>query len=164
MVVDPTDREFHKFVQLIQTIEVALLTTVDREGHLHARPVQTLGIGPGRIVWFFTDLRSEKVFELAGDVHLALGYAEPKRRSYVALGGSGRLLRDPTRARKLWKLDQRAYYPDGPEDEHLVLLRVQIERAEYWRAFGRGTHLLAALKARVTGIPAGIVGENYRMP
>ena len=164
MVVYPTDREFHRFVQPIRDIEVALLTSVDREGHLHSRPVQTLGIGRERTVWFFTDLRSEKAFELARDVRLALGYADPRSRSYVALAGAGRLLRDSTKARELWTIDQRAYYPGGLEDEHLVLLRVQVERAEYWRASGRGAHLLAALKARFTGTPVGIVGENYRMP
>jgi general stress protein 26 len=163
MVVDPTDGEFHKFVQLIQEIEVALLTTVDREGHLHTRPVQTLGIGPERTLWFFTDLRSEKAFELAHDVRLALGYADPKSRRYVALAGAGRLVRDSAKAARLWSIDQRAYYPGGPPDEHLVLLRVQVERAELWRAPGRAGHLFAALRARVTGIPAGILGENYRL-
>jgi general stress protein 26 len=164
MVVAPTDEEFHKFVPLIRGIEVALLTTVDREGRLHTRPVQTLAIGPERTLWFFTDLRSEKAFELARDVRLALGYADPKNRSYVALAGAGRLLRDSARARGLWSIDQRAYYPGGPGDEHLGLLRVLVERAEYWRASGRAAHLLAALRARLTGIPAGIVGENHRMP
>lgn len=164
MVVHPTDEEFRKFVRPIRDIEVALLTTVDREGHLHCRPVQTLGIGRERTLWFFTDLRSEKAFELARDVRLGLGYADPRSRRYVALAGAGRLLRDSARARELWTIGQRAFYPGGAGDEHLALLRVQVERAEYWRAAGRGAHLLAALKARFTGMPTGIVGENYRIP
>jgi general stress protein 26 len=164
MVVHPSDEHFRKFAELIEEIEVALLTTVDPEGHLHTRPLQTLGIGAGRSLWFFTDLRSEKAFELAHDVRLGLGYADPRGRSYVALGGTGRLLRDPQRARELWTVEQLAYYPNGPEDEHLGLLKVRVERAEYWRPPGRMAHLGAALRARFTGIPAGIIGENHRMP
>ena len=163
MVVHPCDGEFGRFVPLIQEIEVGLLTTVDREGHLHTRPLQTLGTGD-RTLWFFTDLRSEKAFELARDVRLAVGYADPKGRSYVALGGTGRLLHDSGKARELWTIEQLAYYPDGPEDEHLGLLQVQIERAEYWRPPGRTAHLWAAFKARITGTPAGVVGQNHRMP
>ncbi len=163
MVVHPADREFAPFARLIRQIEVALLTTVDRDGQFHARPVQTLAIERDRTLWFFTDVRSEKAFELARDIRLGLGYAHPGRRSYVAVGGTGRVLRDENKARQLWTREQRAYYPDGPEDEHLVLLRVQVERAEYWLSSGKTAHLLAAIKARVTGRPARVVGRNCRI-
>jgi general stress protein 26 len=42
--------------------------------------------------------------------------------------GSGRLMHDGQKAKKLWSIEQRAYYPPGPEDERLALLRVDIER------------------------------------
>jgi general stress protein 26 len=164
MIVHPMDGEFGKIVKLIRDIEIALLTTVDGDGHFHARPVQTLGIERDRSLWFFTDIRSDKAFELAHDVRLGLGYADPKSRSYLAVAGSGRVLRDASKARELWTVEQRAYYPDGPEDEHLALLRVQVERAEYWLPGGRTAHLLAALQARVTGVPAAIVGQNSKVP
>ena len=35
---------------------------------------------------------------------------------------------DPQKAKELWSLEQRAYYPRGPDDERLALLRVRIER------------------------------------
>ena len=38
------------------------------------------------------------------------------------------LLRDPQKASELWSIAQRAYCPNGPEDERLALLRVRIER------------------------------------
>jgi general stress protein 26 len=158
------DGEFGNIGKMIRDIQIALLTTVDREGHFHARPVQTLGIEQDRSLWFFTDIRSEKAFELARDVRLGLGYADPKRRKYVAVSGTGRMLRDADKARELWTVEQRAYYPDGPEDDHLVLLRVRIERAEYWVSRGKAAHLLAAIRARITGIPAAIVGRNSRIP
>jgi general stress protein 26 len=164
MVVHPTDGEFGNIVKMIRDIQIALLTTVDREGHFHARPVQTLGIEADRSLWFFTDIRSEKAFELARDVRLGLGYADPKSGKYVAVAGTGRILRDASQARKLWTVEQRAYYPDGPEDEHLVLLRVQVEGVEYWLPGGRTAHLLAALRARLTGIPARVVGRNSKIP
>jgi hypothetical protein len=63
-------------------------------------------------------------------------------------------------AQELWQFEQRAYYPEGPGDERLGLLRVQIDRAEYWIAPGRPSYVFAALKAAVTGVPAGVVGKN----
>ena len=82
---------------------------------------------------------------------------------YVAVSGSGSLFRDIQKAKQLWSVEQRAYYPDGPGDERLALLRVLIERAEYWIAPGRTSYLVAAVAAAVTGTPAGVIGENRKI-
>jgi len=152
--------DFAKVSEFIREIRIALLTTVDRDGRFHTRPVQTLHVDADRTLWFFTDWSSPKVEELHHDIRVSLGYADPKRHVYVAVSGSGSLLRDTRKAEQLWSIEQRAYYPDGPRDERLALLRVSIERAEYWIAPGRVSYLLAAATAVVTGKPAGVIGEN----
>jgi general stress protein 26 len=94
---------------------------------------------------------------------VALGYADPHQHAYVSISGSATLLRDPHKAKELWGIEQRAYFPDGPEDQRLALLRVRIERAEYWIAPGGVSYLLAAAKAVVTGVPASVIGENQKL-
>jgi len=155
--------DFAKLGQLIRDIGIALLTTVDRDGHFHTRPVQTLQVEADQALWFFTDWSSSKVEELHRDMRVSVGYADPTRNMYVAVSGSGNLFRDSEKAKQLWSIEQRAYYPEGPEDERLALLRVQIERAEYWIAPGRTSYLVAAVTAAVTGTPAGVIGENQRI-
>jgi len=150
--------------ELIREIRFALLTTVDRDYRLHSRPVQTLQVEDNRTLWFFTDWSSPKVDELHHDVRVSLGYADPKKHAYVAVSGSGSLIRDIPKAKQLWRIEQRAFYPDGPEDERLALLRVVIERAEYWLAPGRTSYLLAAATAAVTRTPVGVLGENRKIP
>jgi general stress protein 26 len=164
------DKIFHsepgdlaKLGELIRDIRVALLTTVDHDGGFHTRPVQTLQVDADRTLWFFTDWSSPKVDELHHDVRVSLGYADPGKHVYVAVSGSGSLLRDIQKAQELWTIEQRAYYPEGPEDERLALLRVRIERAEYWIAPGRTSYLVAAMTAAVTGTPAGVIGENRKI-
>ncbi|MBV8909502.1 MAG: pyridoxamine 5'-phosphate oxidase family protein, partial [Gammaproteobacteria bacterium] len=95
---------------------------------------------------------------------LSLAYADPRNGSYVAIAGTGRVLRDSAKARRLWSVEQRAYYPGGPRDERLGVLRVAVERAEYWISPGRTSRMIAALKAAITRRPAGIVGRNARIP
>jgi general stress protein 26 len=157
---EPGDRA--KLGELIRAIGVALLTTVDRDGHFHTRPVQTLQADADDSLWFFTDWSSPKVDELLHDVRVSLAYADPAKNKYVAVSGMASLLRDPQKAQELWRVEQRAYYPKGPEDERLALLRVRIDRAEYWIAPGRVSYLIAAAKAGVTGAPAGVIGENRK--
>jgi general stress protein 26 len=158
---DPGDPA--KLGELIRDIRVALLTTVDREGRFHTRPVQTLHVEANRTLWFFTDWSSPKVEELHHDVRVSLGYADPAKNVYVAVSGSASLFQDAQKAKQLWSIEQRAYYPNGPEDERLALLRVQIERAEYWIAPGRISYVVAAITAAVTGTPAGVIGENRKI-
>jgi general stress protein 26 len=155
--------DWAKLGKLIRDIRVALLTTVDLDGHFHTRPVQTLQHEGRDTLWFFTDWSSPKVDEMHRDLRVALGYADPRQHAYVAISGSSNLLRDPIKAKELWGIEQRAYYPDGPEDQRLALLRVRIERAEYWIAPGPVSYLLAAAKATVTGVPATVIGENQKL-
>jgi general stress protein 26 len=72
-------------------------------------------------------------------------------------------MRDPQKAKELWSMEQRAYYPNGPDDERLALLRVAIVHAEYWIAPGRTSYIIAALQAGVTGTPAIIIGEDHKV-
>jgi general stress protein 26 len=154
--------DWTKLRHLILDIRVALLTTVDRDGHFHTRPVQTLQVDAATL-WFFTDWGSPKVDELRRDMRVSLGYADLAKHQYVAVSGSAGLYRDVEKATALWSVEQRAYYPDGPGDPRLALLRVDIERAEYWIAPGRASYLLAAAKAATTGKPAGLIGENGKI-
>lgn len=148
---------------LIRDIQIGLLTTVDRQGRFHTRPLQTLRVEPQRTLWFFTDWGTPKAIELEADCRVSVGYADPRGGRFAAVSGSAQLLRDPEKAKQLWRIEQRAYYPDGPEDARLALLRIQIERGEYWLTPGREAHLAAAARAVLTGEPAGIVGENRKV-
>ena len=155
--------DLKKVNELIQSIRIALFTTVDHEGNFHTRPLQTMQVEPEGRLWFFTDWNSPKVDELEHDVRVSLGYANPSNNTYVAISGKGRLFRDREKAKQLWSIEQRAYYPEGPQDSRLALLQVQIERAEYWISPGRLSYLVAAVEAVVTGKPAGVVGESRKL-
>ena len=103
-----------RVLDLIRHIRVALLTTLDRDGAFHTRPVQTLRVEDEGTLWFFTDLRSDKADELRADMRVSLGYADTAANRYVAVSGMGTVRRDPHKAQELWQVEQRAYYPDGP--------------------------------------------------
>jgi general stress protein 26 len=155
--------EMDKVLELIRTIRIALLTTVTSDGRFHTRPLQTLAVDPSGELWFFTDWNSPKVSELRQDTSVCLGYADSRRKTYLAVNGTARVLRDTQRAAQLWQADQRAYYPCGPKDPRLAILRIKIEQAEYWLAPGLISYLMAAARSTLTGTPAGVLGENVKI-
>ena len=154
---------FARLRELIESIRVGLLTTVDLDGSLHTRPIETLRCDVDGTLWFFTDHQSRKAQELAHDMRVSVGYSEPAKNTYVVVIGKGRILRDEALAAELWEFAQRAWYPKGLEDEHLSILRVSLERAEYWERAGKASYLLAALAATVTGRQA-VVGRDQKLP
>jgi len=162
-VTDSPSADLARLAELIREIGIALLTTVDEQGLLSTRPVQTMEYESEGVLWFFTDWHSPKANELRQDRRVSLGYANPARHTYVAVSGLASVVRDPARARRLWSPEQRAFYPEGPEDARLALLKVKIEQAEYWIAPGPSAYLFAAAKAAVTGTPAGTLGENRKL-
>jgi general stress protein 26 len=161
--MDSKTGDLAELIRIIRDIRTALLTTVGHEGSFHTRPVQTLKVEADGTLWFFTDWTSPKVAELHDDVRVSVGYADPAKNVYVALSGEASLLRDPQKAKELWSIEQRAYYPKGPDDERLALLRVTLLHAEYWIAPGRTSYVFAAVRAGITGTPARIIGEDHKI-
>ena len=149
--------------ELIESIRIALLTTVDLDGTLHTRPVETLRCDIDGTLWFFTDHQSPKAHELSRDMRVSVGYSEPSKNTYAVVAGHARILRDKALAADLWSFAQRAWYPKGLEDENLSILRVTPERAELWETPGRASYLLAAVAATVSGKPAS-VGRDEKLP
>ena len=149
--------------ELIESIRIGLLTTVDMDGTLHARPVETLRCDIDGTLWFFTDHESPKANELSHEARVSVGYCEPAKNVYAVVAGRARILRDKALAAQLWSFAQRAWYPKGVDDQHLSILRVTLERAEYWEAPGRASYLLAAATAAVVGEPAA-VGTGRKLP
>ena len=125
--------ELTRLAELIASSEVAMLTT-ETEGRLHSRPLRTLQMDAEGALWFITSISSEKIAELDEHRRACLSYARPARESYVSVSGVTQVLRDIRKARELWATSLVQWLEDGVEDPELVLLKVTVERAEYWDA------------------------------
>jgi general stress protein 26 len=81
----------------------------------------------------------------------------------VSLTGAAVVVDDLARKRELWSSVVEAWFPDGPEDHDVVLIRVAATSAEYWDSpGGRVASLISFAKAKVTGQPYD-GGENERV-
>jgi general stress protein 26 len=147
---DPTTR----LGELIQGIQVAMMTTVEEDGSLRSRPMWTYGVEADGELWFFTRERSAKVGELERDRHVNLAYADTEKEHYVSVSGTARLVRDPDKARELWNPTLRAWFPEGLDDPDLALLCVKVNKAEYWDTpSSRMVQLVGMVKGVLTGEP-----------
>lgn len=162
---DHTSREeaIQKLNELIEEIDIAMLTTVEEDGTLRSRPMVTQRSKFDGDLWFFTAVSSSKVAEVMHDRHVNLSYADPKSQNYVSISGRASLVQDRKKMEELWNPAYKAWFPKGLEDPDLALLRVTAEQAEYWDSPSSAVvHAVGLVKAVVTGRRAQ-GGENEKI-
>lgn len=135
---------------------------------MHARPMYTQGVDPATFdgdLWFFTDALSPKVEEIRADPRVLVVYADPGSSLYITVSGTATVEHNPERARELWNIHAKAWWPDGPESRDLALIHVRAGSAELWRGPGAASYTLSLLKAVVTGARPDLGGkhENLRL-
>ena len=144
--------DVQKLSELIKDIEIAMLTTAMPDGSLRSRPMMTQKSEFDGVLWFFTDARAGKVHELEADSHVNLSYAAPSHQRYVSVSGRANMVQDRDKVRELWSPVHKAWFPGGPDDPSLGLLKVEVAEAEYWDSpSGAVVKLVGLAKALVTG-------------
>ena len=162
-----TDRaqSIKKLGELIKDIQFAMLTTVDEDGMLRSRPMATQRAEFDGELWFFTGAGSEKVDEVEHEHQVNVSYADTENQRYVSVSGMAQLVRDRQKAEELWNPFFKAWFPDGLDDPDLALLRVRVEKAEYWDSpSSTMVHLYGFVKALATGRrPENIENEKIEL-
>jgi general stress protein 26 len=122
----------------IEDIEIAMMTTRRRDGHLRSRAMATQKRAAGADLWFVTLGDSAKVDDLRHDSHVNLTYYKDRTREWVSISGVAALTHDRARIRELYASDWAAWFPKGddprhgtPEDPRMELIAVTIHGAEY---------------------------------
>jgi general stress protein 26 len=152
--------QFETLRKLVHDLQIAMLSTVAADGTVLSRPVQTLDFDADGVLWFATAADSDKALEIRHNPHVGLSYADRGDNSYVSISGPARLVRDQARIDALWSPAMSIFFPQGKDDPNLTLVRVEIERAEYWN--GPGTivgKMLYLAAAAITGNP-GVMNDN----
>ncbi len=146
-----------KLGHLIADIQFAMLTTVEPDGSLRSRPMATHQDKSGQfdgILYFFTKGDAPKADEVRQDQHVALSYSSPEQSKYVSISGTALVLRDKKKEAELWDPKYKAWFPQGLDDPDLALLRVTVEKAEYWDTpSSTVAHAIGLVKALATGKP-----------
>jgi general stress protein 26 len=149
---DDRGESIERLREMIKDIRVAMLTTVAPDGTLHSRPMMTQETEFDGTLWFLTGRDTAKAGEVVEHRSVSVSYANPDDNRYVSLSGLATILRDQRKAEELWSAAYRAWFPEGLDDPNLVLLKVEVEGAEYWDASsGRMVALAGFIKALATG-------------
>ncbi len=129
-----TTASIAKLNELIQGIDPAILTTVRPDGTLHSCPMASNGADERGVIWFISHNNSEKVEAVRTNQRVNVAYADRAAHRYVSVSGFCELVRDHALAKRLWQPGYKDWFAGGVDDPALVLLKVDIQQAEYWDA------------------------------
>jgi general stress protein 26 len=141
------DRVWH----VIESVGICMMTT-RFEGGLRARPLEARPDRNEKVIWFLTDRRGLKDDEIEAHSDVCLVFFCPKQKVYLSITGSAFVSQNPSQAEKLWNQEQQVWWPGGPADPNLLIIRFEPALAEMWD--GPASSAVAAyefVKARITG-------------
>jgi general stress protein 26 len=147
--------QLKKLADLVKDIRVTMFTTFDaKTGKPHARPMYTQKLDAETFtgsLWFLSDIHSGKVDELNANPAVLLTYADPGKNRFVTVTGTADAERDPAKAKELWNVHAKGWWPGGPDDPNLGIIRVDVAEAEYWDGPSQLSYLFSLVKAVATG-------------
>jgi len=157
----PTEKKLDDLYDLIDGIEVAMLTTRRGDGQLVSRPMQTQERESGVDLWFMTNVEAHKLDDLMTDPHVNLAYYKDRSREWVSVAGIATVSTDRDLVRELYKPDWKAWLGDeggdrdgSANDPRIALILVEAESVTYMKVTKpKPVVLFEVAKAMVTGSP-----------
>ena len=127
------ESDYEKLKEMIKDIDLCMLTTVDESDDLHSRPMSLNGdVDEQGNLWFFTSSNSHKASEIERTPNVNVSFIDTDQQHYVSISGDAELVRDKQKIKELWKPVLKAWFPDGPDQPDVALLKVKVKKAEYW--------------------------------
>lgn len=146
------ETSINKLRDKIGPIQFCMMTTVNEEEGLSSRPMTCQGIDNDGTLWFFTADETKVAHDIQLLPRINITFAEPKDRVYVSMSGDAELVKDVQKAKQLWSPMVDVWFPNGPTDAALSLIKFSAYTAEYWDSHSnKMLQFFAMAKATLTG-------------
>jgi general stress protein 26 len=121
-------------VQVLKDFDSAILITRTEDGALRGRPMALAEVEAGGDVFFASSLNNETVREIEGDPRVAV--TVQGKLKFASVSGRAHVMRDRALIKKLWREGWKLWFPDGPDDPNLCLIKFDADEGEYWDTSG----------------------------
>ena len=147
---------------IIEEVGVCMLTTRCAAG-LRARPLEARPDRDAGLIFFVTDIHSAKEDEIETAPDVGLVFINSSDKAYLSISGRACVLHDAAKTKTVWRKTDEVWWPGGPNDPNVCLLRIVPMTAELWD--GPASTVVTAFefaKWRLTGEEPN-VGENRKV-
>ncbi len=131
---DAATADLKEVAKLLKQLDICMLVSRADGGELHGRPMSNNGeVEYDGDSWFFAFGDSRKVRELEADPRTELAFIDTPNGTWINVEGEAEIVRDDVeRKRELWLKDLERWFPAGPEDPDVVLIKVHARHIDAW--------------------------------
>lgn len=147
---------------IVEKVGVCMLTT-QFAGGLRARPLEARPDRDAGLIFFVTDIHSPKEEEIKERPDIGLVFIDSSDKAYLSITGRACVIRDAETTEAAWRKTDEVWWPGGPTDPSVCLLRIEPATAELWD--GPASSVATAFefaKAKLTGKKPNL-GENRKV-
>ncbi len=124
----------------LKEIDICQLTTRGEGGQLHSRPMSNNSqVEFDGDSWFFAPSVGRLVAELERDPNAVTAYRAGEDYTFISVSGRASVETDLELKKRHWLDELKQWFPNGPEDPNVSLIRLQAEHAEWWGEQGDGS-------------------------
>ena len=162
--------DLDKLYEHVDDIEIAMMTTRRRDGHLQSRAMATQRRAAGADLWFVSMEGTAKLADLGDDPHVCLSYYKDSTREWISVSGIASVSRDRQKIRELYAPDWKLWFGNEGDPRHgtqddprMVLIGVDVHAAMFLEVNKpRPVILFELVKGWVTG-EAPELGEMHHV-
>ncbi|QWT25135.1 pyridoxamine 5'-phosphate oxidase family protein [Subtercola sp. PAMC28395] len=145
-----TNAEISKVAELVKGFRFAMMTTMDAGGKLVSRPMTVQEVEFDGDLWFIAAKDGNEIREIVSNPVVNVSFSS--NDTWVSVSGRAETVDDKARVKEYWNSFVEAWFPDGPDDPNVTLIKVTGESAEYWDTpGGRIATVVSLVKAKITG-------------
>lgn len=142
------DRE--RVLQIARDARFAMVTSRSPDAELHARPMTPQLVDDDAVIWFLAAADTDQARDIAAGPEVNVSFSGSD--AWLSVAGHAEIVDDRARVHEFWSSGSEAWFPEGPDDPRLRVLKVRGVSAEYWAApGGRVATVISFVKAKTTG-------------
>src|SRR4026208_770078 len=155
--------ELDTFYEMVEDIEIAMMTTRRPDGHLESRAMANQKRAAGADLWFVSADGTAKLADLEADPHVNLAYYKDRTREWISVSGIAYTTRDRGKINELYAPDWNMWFPKEGDPRHgtsddprMVLIGVDVHAAVFLEVNKpQPATLFALVKGWLHGAQAG---------
>lgn len=129
-----------EIARMLKAIDVCVFATRGEAGQLHARPMsnnrQVEWDGDS---WFFAPSDGRLVAELEAEPTAVTVYRAEEGFGFISVSGRASFEADVELKRRHWLDELERWFPNGPDDPNVTLIRLTAEHVDWWGEEGDGS-------------------------
>jgi general stress protein 26 len=147
---------------IVENVGVCMLTTQFADG-LRARPLEARPDRNAGLIFFVTDVHSAKEHEIEARPDVGVVFIDSNDKAYLSITGRACIVHDADKTKAIWRKTDEVWWPGGPTDPNVCLLRIEPFTGELWDGPASAvTTIFEFAKARLTGGKPNL-GENRKV-